>query len=240
VFRDRSVAVCLPCRNEANHLAAVVARLPPSVDEIVVVSNRSTDTTIDVAKSLGLTVLQDDRAIRGIGYGFAHMTGIAHCSSDVIVVADGDGSYPLEDIERIIGHLLDHDLDFVSCSRYPLQDHTRIPMRLRLGVRLLNAEVRLLYGQVFSDTLSGMWVFRREARVKLRLTAGDWNLSPEIKLAAALHPDIRFAEYNIAQHAREGFSHQRYLRTGLSHVGFILRYRLALGRQPDALIPSGQ
>ena len=232
MFGTTSVGVCLPCRNEAGHLADVVANLPAFVDDVIVVSNRSTDKTVDVARALGLTVLEDERAIRGIGYGFAHMTGIAHCSSDVIVAADADGTYPLEGLERIIGYLLHNGLDFVSCSRYPLQDPTRIPLGLRLGVRMVNAEVRLLYGQTFNDTLSGMWVFRREVLPRLHLTAGDWNLSPEIKLAAALHPDVRFAEYNIVQHRREGFSHQRYLRTGLSHVGWILRHRLSLARQP--------
>jgi glycosyltransferase involved in cell wall biosynthesis len=243
VYRGLTIGVCLPCRNEAAHLAEVVAVLPPLVDEVIIVSNRSTDNTAEVARSLGLRVFEDDRTIRGIGYGFAHMTAIGNCQSDVIVAADGDGTYPLEQIEQIVAHLLDNDLDFVSCNRYPLHDSTKIPLRLRLGVRLLNAEVRLLYGRRLQDVLSGMWVFRQGVRPELNLTMGDWNFSPEIKLAAALSPGIRFGEFSIVQHQRQGVSHQRYMSTGLSHAWWIFRHRFAKKRAgfvaPDH-VPTAQ
>jgi glycosyltransferase involved in cell wall biosynthesis len=238
VYRGVSVGVYLPCRNEADHLARVVTSLPPLVDEIIVVSNRSTDGTPDVARRLGVTTVTDDRHIRGIGYGFAHMTGMRSCQSDLIVTADGDGSYPLEDVERVVDHLLHHELDFVSCNRYPLQHGSHIPRRLRLGVALLNAEVRSLYGLRVDDILSGMWAFRRELQPHLHLTSGNWNLSPEIKLWAALSPGIRFGELPVVQHRRQGESHQNYLRTGVSHAGWILRNRLRPARSARAPGPE--
>ena len=53
MHRDRRISVCFPCRNEAANLAEVIGRLPALVDEVIVVSNRSTDDTVAVAQSLG-------------------------------------------------------------------------------------------------------------------------------------------------------------------------------------------
>lgn len=237
MYRNNKITVCLPCRNEANHLDEVIKRIPDFVDEVIVISNNSKDDTVKVAKDLGLVALEDNRTINGIGYGFAHMTGIEHATGDIIVGADGDATYPIEDLSKVIDHLLDDGLDFISCNRYPLQAGTKIPFKLRLGVGTLNTEVRLLYGVKINDILSGMWVFNRKAKDNLNLTMGEWNLSPQIKLNAALSKEIKFAEHSIAQHQRMGESHQAHFKTGFSHLFWILKNRWVSGeklaRQPD-------
>ena len=225
MYRSKRITVCLPCRNESGHLREVIKRIPKFVDEIIVVSNASKDDTVEVAKSLGLKVFEDNRTLGGIGYGFAHMTGISNATGDIIVGADGDATYPVEDLSKVIDFLLDDKLDFVSCNRYPLQAGTKIPLKLRLGVGVLNLEVRLLYGKKINDILSGMWVFRSAVADDLNLSMGDWNLSPQIKLNALTHPRIVFAEYSIAQHQRMGKSHQAHYKTGFSHLFWILKSR---------------
>jgi glycosyltransferase involved in cell wall biosynthesis len=238
VYRNNKITLCLPCRNEANHLKDVLSRVPSFVDEILVISNKSTDDTVQVAKKLGAKAFADDRTRGGIGYGYAHMSGIEQATGDIIVGADGDATYPIENLAEIIDRLLDETLDFISCNRYPLQPGTKIPFKLRLGVWALNTEVRLLYGIKIKDILSGMWVFNKATKDKLDLTMGDWNLSPQIKLAAVRHPDIRFTEHAIVQHRRMGASHQMHFRTGFSHLFWILRNRWlpseALVKEPDA------
>lgn len=225
MYKKKRITVCLPCRNEAGHLHEVLARIPKFVDEVIVVSNASTDDTVAVAQKLGVKAIEDNRKLGGIGYGFAHMTGIENATGDIIVGADGDATYPIEDLASVIDHLLDQKLDFISCNRYPLLDGTKIPFKLQAGVWMLNTEVRLLYGVHVKDILSGMWVFRKDVKNRLALTMGDWNLSPQIKINAAINPDIAFAEYAIAQHQRLGESHQNYFKTGFSHALWIAKNR---------------
>ena len=238
MYRNKKISVCLPCRNEASHLHEVIKRVPKIVDEIIVISNNSHDDTVEVAKKLKLIALEDNRTIGGIGYGFAHMTGIQHATGDIIVGADGDATYPIEDLKLIIDRLLDGQLDFISCNRYPLQEGTKIPFKLRLGVGTLNWEARLLYGVKINDILSGMWVFNKTAKKHLNLTMGEWNLSPQIKLNAALHPKINFSEHSIAQHQRMGDSHQAHFKTGFQHLWWIFLNRFfsaeRLEKKPDA------
>ena len=226
MYKNLRVSLCLPCRNESNHLKEVIARVPKFVDEIIVISNNSKDDTVKVAKKLGVKVYEDNRTIGGIGYGFAHMTGIKHATGDIIVGADGDATYPIENLKQIIDYMMKEKLDFISCNRYPLQKGTKIPLLLKTGVRVLNMEVTLLYGKKINDILSGMWVFKKEIKSKLDLTMGEWNLSPQIKINAARHPEIAFAEYSIAQHQRLGESHQAHFKTGFAHLRWIFLNRL--------------
>ncbi len=238
MYRKKRITLCLPCRDEAEHLHEVLKRVPKIVDEVIVISNKSTDDTVKVAKRLGVKAYEDNRTVGGIGYGFAHMTGIKKATGDIIAAADGDATYPIEDLKKVIDHMLNQDLDFISCNRYPLQEGTEIPFKLRLGVGALNLETRLLYGLKIQDILSGMWLFKKGIKDDLDLTMGDWNLSPQIKLNAALNPNIVFGEFSIAQHLRKGESHQSHFKTGFSHLSWIFlnRWKSAesLAKEPDA------
>ncbi len=227
MYRNKTITVCFPCRNEGNHLKTILSKVPEFIDEVIVISNNSTDNTVDEANQLGVRVLEDNRTIKGIGYGFAHITGIHAASSDIIVGADGDGTYPVEQLAEIIDNFIDNELNFMSCNRYPLHTDTDIPFKLQLGVWILNVEVKILYGKNIQDILSGMWVIDSGIRSELNLKMGDWNLSPEIKLSAATKPKIKFAEYPIVQHQRHGESHQNYWKTGLSHMWWIFKNRFA-------------
>ncbi|MDF7640756.1 glycosyltransferase family 2 protein [Bifidobacterium sp. ESL0784] len=223
----KTVSLVMPCRNEAGHLAKLIEQVPDFFDEIICVSNGSTDNTVEVSKALEkryprFTLVEDNRSAGGIGYGFAHMTGMATATSDLIVCADSDGTYPIDDAPQIVRQMKERNLSFVSCSRYP--DHS-IPFKLQLGVRALNIEIAVLYWFRIHDSLSGMWVFKRSVVSRLHLTEGDWNLSPQIKINAKHYLGPGFAEIKIKQRIRQGESKQDYLKTGLHHVLWIAKNR---------------
>jgi glycosyltransferase involved in cell wall biosynthesis len=223
MISQKKISLCLPCRNEGPHLRQVIKLVPNYIDEILIISNASTDNTLEIAQGMEgkVIALEDNRTVDGVGYGFAHITGISHASGDIIIGADGDATYPFQDIANIVNSLIKDNLDFISCNRYPLKEGTNIPFKLRFGVTLLNWEIRLLYGFKIKDALSGMWIFRKEISDELHLTMGEWNLSPQIKINAATNPAIRFGEYSIAQHQRMGETKQHYFKTGLKHAFWI-------------------
>lgn len=232
MIKNNRITICLPCRNESSHLDEVIRRVPKEVDEIIIISNKSTDNTVAIAKKIAkkdhrIKVLEDNRTLGGVGYGYAHMTGIANSTGDLIIGADGDATYPIEDIVKIVQYFLKHNYDFITCNRYPLQEGTKIPAKLRLGVGILNLEIRLLYGIPIKDSLSGMWIFKSKKKNELRLTMGDWNLSPQIKINAARNKRIKFGEYSIGQKSRLGETKQNYFKTGYSHFKWILANRFS-------------
>ena len=224
------ISLILPCRNEASHLADVVLSIPENIDEIIIVSNKSTDNTVEIGNQIAkenpkVIVIEDNRTLGGIGYGYAHISGIEAATGDFIMGGDGDATYPFEDASRVIQFMNDNNLDFVSCNRYPVPKDVHIPLKLRIGVTLLNWEIRLLYGIKIKDALSGMWIFRQSIKKELNLTMGDWNLSPQIKLNAATNPKIKFSEFQICQKRRMGETKQDYFKTGFNHAMWILKNR---------------
>ena len=66
------IKVIIPAFNEQDAIANVVNEIPKIVDEIIVVSNNSTDNTELNAKNAGATVLKEHRK----GYGFACLKGM--------------------------------------------------------------------------------------------------------------------------------------------------------------------
>lgn len=223
----KTVSLVMPCRNEAAFLAQLIDEVPDFFDEIICVSNKSTDDTVEVGLRLEERVprfklLQDDRTANGIGYGYAHMTGINAAEGEIIVCADSDGTYPIEDVPQLWRTMQAKGIEFASCTRYP--DKT-IPFKLQLGVKVLNIEIAILYGLKIHDSLSGMWVFSKTVVDDLHLTEGDWNLSPQIKLNAYKALGARFKELKITQKVRNGETKQNYFETGMRHLLWILGNR---------------
>lgn len=230
MLRKQKISLVIPCKNEAGSLRKLLPRVPSYIDEVLIVDNDSTDKTIITARYFDAKVVQEFRKdIRGIGYGFAHQRGIKKATGDIIVTMDGDGTYPLEAIKPVVTHLVKNQLDFISCRRYPLMRAHAVSAVRQLGVRILNQEVRLLFGYPIQDILSGMWVARGSTLQQMQLEQGGWNFSPEIKLKALTGSDINFAEYHIDHRYRSGgVSKQSIWITGFDHLFYIARFRLQL------------
>lgn len=223
---NKKISVIIPCKNEEAALYSMLQNVPGCVDEVIVVDNGSTDNTVMVAKILGARVLHEKREIDGVGYGYAHQKGIKHAKGDIIIALDGDNTYPIEKIPEIISYMIKSRADFVSCSRFPLSTVDAISPLRQLGVKILNTQVSILYGYPMRDVLSGMWVMKRDCIKKITATSGGWNFSPEIKLAALVHPEIKFSEYHITHAVRlNGASKQHIWKTGFNHLFYIMKMR---------------
>ena len=89
------IKVIIPAYNEEDSIAKVINDIPSNVDEIIVVSNNSTDNTYENAARAGATVLKESRK----GYGYACLHGMKYISNleknelpNIIVFLDGDYS----------------------------------------------------------------------------------------------------------------------------------------------------
>ena len=229
-MRSHKYSLVLPCRNEAEHLAQVTTSVPKTIHEILIIDNCSTDDTKIVCKKLAkedprIRYIADPRQKNGIGYGYAIMTGLTSASGDTIIIADGDGSYPFSEIKSALKYMRKQNLDFISCARYPVHSNSDpIPLKLRLGTKILNIWTRILYGYRFNDILSGMMIIDRKSLSRLHLTAGDWNMSPQLKIESRKH--LRAGEFQISQQSRLGKTKQNYLSTGINHLLWLLKNRI--------------
>jgi dolichol-phosphate hexosyltransferase len=215
-----SIGVVIPCYNEEAGVREVIRRMPPEVDEVVVVDNNCTDRTAEVAASLGARVVAEETR----GYGAAYKAGLRAVRSDIVVTLDGDGTYPPEEIPRLVDLLLERHLDFLSTSRFPLADGRAMGLANRIGNGVLTVAVRWLFSASIRDSQSGMWVFRRSVLERLRLRSNGMAFSEEIKLEALLR-GARFGEEHIPYGVRSGEVKLQRWRDGWSNLVFLLRKR---------------
>jgi len=215
-----TIGVVIPCYNEEEGVREVIRRMPQVVDEVVVVDNNCTDRTAEVATSLGARVVPEKTP----GYGAAYKTGLRAVQSDIVVTMDGDGTYPPEEIPRLVDILIERRLDFLSTSRFPLADGRAMGLTNRVGNGVLTIAAALLFSRSIRDSQSGMWVFRRSVRERLHLTSDGMAFSEEIKLEALLR-GLRFGEEHIPYGVRAGEVKLQRWRDGWSNLVFLLRKR---------------
>lgn len=112
------IKVIIPAYNEAGSIGLVVAGIPEIVDEVIVVSNNSTDATQENAAKAGATVLLEPRK----GYGYACLKGMEYIEKlpekpEIIVFLDGDYSDYPQELEKIVEPILQRDIDLVIGAR---------------------------------------------------------------------------------------------------------------------------
>jgi hypothetical protein len=223
MHRDLTITVVIPCYNEEDGVREVIGRMPCVVDEIVVVDNNCTDATAEVARSLGARVVPE----RVPGYGAAYKAGLQAATGDVIVTLDGDGTYPPEEIPRLVDTLVDRGWDFLSGNRFPLTDANAMGLTNRVGNWALTIAAAALFLSPIRDSQSGMWVFRRPILKRMRLTSNGMAFSEEIKLEALLR-GCRFGETHIRYGARVGEVKLQKWRDGWNNLSFLVRKRFGL------------
>jgi glucosyl-3-phosphoglycerate synthase len=124
-IRERSVSVCIPARNEASTIGAIVETVVRRftskaggidlVDEVVVVDDGSTDDTARVAENAGATVVKG-RGDSG-GKGGAMKTALQASSGEVVVFLDGDvDPFPEHFVTGLVGPLLVTDAALVKAT----------------------------------------------------------------------------------------------------------------------------
>ena len=230
VYRGKSVSVVIPCYNEEEGIRFVLESMPTYVDEVIVVDNNCTDRTAAVAAALGAHVVTERRK----GYGYAYHGGFPHARGDIIATVDGDGTYPATEIARLIEYLDTNGADFVSASRFPLDQPDAMHRRNQIGNHILTWAARLLYRINIADSQSGMWVFRRRCLEMIHLAEGGMAFSEEIKLEAIAAPGIHFAETHISYAPRIGMTKLFTFRDGIGNLLYLFRRRLRTRPAPAA------
>ncbi len=220
---SQAYTVVIPALNEEEGLGAVIDRIKalPGSPEIVIVDDGSTDKTAEIARAKGCTVVS--HPMPG-GYGRSLKDGIAKATNDTIVITDADGTYPIEDIPRLIT-LFEKGYDMVVGARHG--KHYRGAL-LKMPARiLLKWLVEFTTGRFIPDINSGFRVFRKSDIAEFQ---GDlcngFSFTTTITLIYMLSG--KFVEYMPIEYAaRTGKSKVRIIRDSLRTLQYITEVILA-------------
>lgn len=150
--------------NEEDNLRYVLPRIPPCVDEVLLIDGYSSDHTVDVAKELRPNIrimYQPDT-----GKDNALKYGAEQARGDIIITIDADGTTDPEEIPEFVAPLLER-YDFVKGSRFLKTRPLIMPWYRRLGNWILRTEVNLLFGTRFTDVCSGYNAFWKKSWEKI-------------------------------------------------------------------------
>jgi glycosyltransferase involved in cell wall biosynthesis len=158
--RRPTVSVVIPTLNEAKNLPLVLPFIPLDwVDEVLLVDGRSTDNTVEVAKSImpSIKVVLEKTP----GKGAAMRAGYAASTGDIIIILDADGSNDPREIPRFVMALMD-GVDMAKGSRFATGGGTTDMPRIRQwGNGSFVHMVNFLFGTHWTDLCYGYHAFWR-------------------------------------------------------------------------------
>lgn len=220
-----AVSVVLPCLNEAGSVGAVVADARRALAEagldaeVVVADNGSTDGSAELAIAAGARVV--DAPARG--YGNAYHAGMRAAQGRVLVMADADGTYPMEAIGELVGPILADELDMVIGSRLrgPISRGAMPWAHRHVGTPALTFVLNRVCGAVVSDAHSGMRAIGADAYRRLALRSPGMEYASEMILKAA-RTRLRIGERPISYRPRVGDSKLHPWPDGWRHLKLLL------------------
>ena len=200
------IKVIIPAYNEQDSIANVINDIPSIVDEVIVVSNNSTDKTEINAISAGATVLTENRK----GYGWACLKGMEYVANqqnkpDIIVFLDGDYSDYPEQLTELVSPILNDNIDFVIGARVKrLREQGSMTPQQIFGNWLATFLMKLFFGAKFTD-LGPFRAIKYPKLLALNMEDKTYGWTVEMQLKA-LKQKLSYTEIPMKYRNRIGVS----------------------------------
>ncbi|MCM8570892.1 glycosyltransferase family 2 protein [Gramella jeungdoensis] len=223
------IKVIIPAFNEEDSIAPVIKDIPDYVDEVIVVSNNSTDDTEKNAKKAGARVLTEPRK----GYGYACLKGMEYIAAqnmkpDVIVFLDGDYSDYPQEMDGILKPIIEDNKDFVVGARVKKwREKGSMTFPQIFGNWLATTLMKLFFGSRFTD-LGPFRAIKYEKLLQLDMQDKTYGWTVEMQLKA-LRQNLSYAEVPVHYKNRIGFSKvsgtmKGAIFAGVKILGWIFKY----------------
>lgn len=205
----------LPAYNVEGKIAPIITKLRDIVDGVIVCNDGSSDLTGQIAKELGVIVIDHTK---NLGYGAAIKSifqRFLETDGDILVTIDADGQHNVEDIKKIVKPILDDSADLVIGSRFTDTNVTKIPRYRKMGISAITKITNISTKQKITDSQSGFRAYKREVISQTSLSETGMAVSTEI-LIKADRKNFRITEVGIIVEYPEGSSTHNPISHGTS------------------------
>ncbi len=222
--------VVIPALNEQESIRSIIQRTldarahliansPVSEVGVTVVSDGSTDRTVEYAREyadrINLIVFETNR-----GYGAAIMEGWRQSDAELLAFLDADGTCDPGFFAPLCRAMAERRADVVLGCR--LTPESRMPLVRKIGNRLFAGMLSLFSLQRVTDSASGMRVVRRDCLKRLLPLPDGLHFTPAMSARAMLSRDLHITEVPMPYQEREGESKLHPIQDGIRFGKVIL------------------
>ncbi len=210
------ISIVIPVFNEEKSLKSIVNELQQVLPqaEIIVVDDKSTDNSLEIAKQTGARVFSHKY---NQGYGAAIKTGIKRAKHENIGIIDADATYSPKDFLKLLKYVPDYDM--VVGAR----EKSGVPAVRKPAKWFLKKLASYLVGFKIPDLNSGLRIFKKDLAEKfLPILPSSFSLTSTITLA--MFSESRDVKYvPISYSKREGKSKIKPIQDTLNFLQLIVR-----------------
>lgn len=238
-MKKPKVIAVMPAYNAAKTLKKTVGDIPPgTVSNIILVDDNSSDNTAEVAKKLGLEVIEHPQ---NRGYGGNQKTCYTIALSqgaDIVVMIHPDYQYDSSLTADMIKPIVEGRFDVMLGSRIRTRKEALaggMPLYKYVGNRFLTFVENMLLGQNLSEYHTGFRAFSRKLLKSLPFHkySDDFVFDSQI-LFGAIARDARVGEIAVPVRYFQEASSINFYRScvyGLSILRDLLLYMVTRGRR---------
>ncbi|MAC86919.1 MAG: UDP-glucose--dolichyl-phosphate glucosyltransferase [Gammaproteobacteria bacterium] len=230
----QKIKVIIPAYNEEDSIAKVINDIPTIVDEIIVISNNSTDKTEENAANAGATVLKESKR----GYGYACLKGMDYIASTslsdqekkptIVVFLDGDYSDCPEQLTELVAPIINDNIDLVIGSRVKeLREAGSMTPQQVFGNWLATFLMNIFFGAKFTD-LGPFRAIKYQKLLQLKMEDKTYGWTVEMQLKA-IKQHFSYKEVPMKYRNRIGISKvsgtlKGSILAGVKILGWIFKY----------------
>jgi len=218
-------SIIIPSYNEEESIKKVIADLQKIINqeyEIIAVNDGSTDQTENILKQIDNIKIINHSKNRG--YGAALKSGIGKAQGEYIIIIDGDGTYPVNEIPKLLKYVNNYDM--VSGMRKGKNFDTRWFYSQRLAKFILKKIAGYVTQKKIPDINCGLRIFKKEVIKKY------WDLYPQgfsfttTSLVAFLANNYQVKFVPIDYYGRKVKSTLKPFKSFVSFISLILKLSL--------------
>ena len=178
------ITVGIPAYNEEKNIAKIIVDLKKVADQILVCNDGSTDSTAEIAESLGAIVIKHPK---NLGYGSAIRSIFLksrEINAEILVTIDADGQHKIEDVKKVTKPIVDGQADISIGSRF-LEEGDNAPKYRKLGINIITKVTNSSLSEKITDAQSGFRAYNIKVLQSLSPSDSGMGISTEILIKSS-------------------------------------------------------
>ena len=178
------ITMGIPAYNEEKNIAKIIVQLKKVADQILVCDDGSTDSTSEIAESLGAIVIKHPK---NLGYGSAIRSIFLksrEINAEILVTIDADGQHKIEDVKKVTKPIVDGQADISIGSRF-LEEGDNAPKYRKLGINIITKVTNSSLSEKITDAQSGFRAYNNKVLQSLTPSDSGMGISTEILIKSS-------------------------------------------------------